>query len=184
MEVVSRREGRPAVDLGPNPYRPSDRACRAAQPAHCPGNDSTIPHSERGQTEGTGTAQQKSRLQTETAFSRHVPKTGLEPAWGCPRQHLKLVRLPIPPPGHAATTEQILANQAARCGFETITQTLAVAKRFTKNPRAAPPPGPGRPIDQRLPFRSTCPDARNSISPPIVQWCSRGCRRRFSDCRV
>ena len=29
-----------------------------------------------------------------------VPRRGLEPPHPCERQHLKLVRLPIPPPGH------------------------------------------------------------------------------------
>ena len=29
-----------------------------------------------------------------------VPRRGLEPPRPCERQHLKLVRLPIPPPGH------------------------------------------------------------------------------------
>ncbi len=29
-----------------------------------------------------------------------VPKRGLEPPWDCSRYHLKVVRIPIPPPGH------------------------------------------------------------------------------------
>ena len=32
--------------------------------------------------------------------ARLVPRRGLEPPRPCERQHLKLVRLPIPPPGH------------------------------------------------------------------------------------
>src|SRR5437763_13153959 len=32
-----------------------------------------------------------------------VPRRGLEPPRPCERQHLKLVRLPIPPPGHGAS---------------------------------------------------------------------------------
>src|SRR5919107_1404108 len=35
-----------------------------------------------------------------TRFSKMVPRRGLEPPRPCERQHLKLVRLPIPPPGH------------------------------------------------------------------------------------
>ena len=33
-----------------------------------------------------------------------VPRRGLEPPRPCERQHLKLVRLPIPPPGHGASS--------------------------------------------------------------------------------
>src|SRR3954470_666995 len=32
--------------------------------------------------------------------TKMVPRRGLEPPRPCERQHLKLVRLPIPPPGH------------------------------------------------------------------------------------
>jgi hypothetical protein len=32
-----------------------------------------------------------------------VPRRGLEPPRPCERQHLKLVRLPIPPPGHSGS---------------------------------------------------------------------------------
>ena len=35
-----------------------------------------------------------------------VPRRGLEPPRPCERQHLKLVRLPIPPPGHGASAFQ------------------------------------------------------------------------------
>ena len=34
------------------------------------------------------------------AWEGLVPRRGLEPPRPCERQHLKLVRLPIPPPGH------------------------------------------------------------------------------------
>lgn len=34
-----------------------------------------------------------------------VLRRGLEPPRGCPRQHLKLVRIPIPPPEHARLVE-------------------------------------------------------------------------------
>src|SRR4028119_737363 len=37
---------------------------------------------------------------TGRPYQRMVPRRGLEPPRPCERQHLKLVRLPIPPPGH------------------------------------------------------------------------------------
>ena len=38
-----------------------------------------------------------------------VPRRGLEPPRPCERQHLKLVRLPIPPPGHLGHCRQAAA---------------------------------------------------------------------------
>ena len=43
-----------------------------------------------------------------------VPRRGLEPPRPCERQHLKLVRLPIPPSGHG--DEQRLRCSSGRSG--------------------------------------------------------------------
>jgi hypothetical protein len=54
----------------------------------------------------TATAEKTSRFQESgdcwrtSANNGVVPRRGLEPPRPCERQHLKLVRLPIPPPGH------------------------------------------------------------------------------------
>src|ERR1041384_2566106 len=41
-----------------------------------------------------------------------VPRRGLEPPRPCERQHLKLVRLPIPPPGHGVGGRELGAGRA------------------------------------------------------------------------
>ena len=35
---------------------------------------------------------------TEFAENKKMPRVGVEPTWGCPRQILSLVRIPISPP--------------------------------------------------------------------------------------
>src|SRR5438067_5728351 len=45
-----------------------------------------------------------------------VPRRGLEPPRPCERQHLKLVRLPIPPPGHVREINVVGGGDLAGCG--------------------------------------------------------------------
>jgi hypothetical protein len=48
---------------------------------------------------------------TQKVTSRVVPRTGLEPARDCSRYHLKVVRIPIPPPGRIFLNLPINYNQ-------------------------------------------------------------------------
>src|SRR5215212_5661068 len=45
-------------------------------------------------------ASRRSGMLQDMLHAAMVPRRGLEPPRPCERQHLKLVRLPIPPPGH------------------------------------------------------------------------------------
>lgn len=58
-----------------------------------------------------------------------VPGTGFEPARGCPRQPLKLVRLPVPPPGQdilGLASEIIAIDSRKSRGATTLPNLAAV----------------------------------------------------------
>ncbi len=99
--------------------------------------------------------------QTNPLYLQMVPKRGLEP-YDLRRYHLKVVRLPIPPPGQTITSDYLPDAPRIVTGFS-VSGSLPKAFLHQK-PKIPPepahsPPEPGRPGPHR-------PSERPAVRPP------------------